>query len=63
MSQVKMGSRWSGGDGKNFVVIGTMIVEGKNWVYYRLEKPVDHQPNEFSCFEESFLSRFNPLPE
>jgi hypothetical protein len=63
MSNIKNGSRWSGGDGRVFVVIGTMIVEGKDWVYYRLEKPVDHMPAEFSCFEESFLSRFRPLPE
>lgn len=63
MSQIKNGSRWSGSDGKVFVVIGTMIVDGKDWVYYRSEKTSDHLPKEFSCYEESFLTRFNPLPE
>jgi hypothetical protein len=26
-----------------------------------LEKQEDHLPNEFSCYEESFLSRFTPI--
>jgi hypothetical protein len=63
MTHIKMGSRWSGGDGKIFTVIGTMIIEDKNWVYYRAEKPKDHHPSEYSCFEESFLARFRSLPE
>lgn len=63
MTQIKNGSRWSGGDEKVFVVIGTMIVEGKDWVYYRLENQKEHLPQEFSCYEESFLIRFRPLPE
>lgn len=60
---IKQGTRWSGSNGKVFVVINTMTLEGKEWVYYRAEQPVDHHPAEFSCYEESFLSRFNPLPE
>lgn len=63
MAEIKNGSRWSGPDGVVFTVIGTMIIEGKNWVYYRSEKNKDHLPKEFSCFEESFLARFRPLPE
>ena len=63
MIQIKNGSKWSGSDGKVFIVIGTMIVEGKSWVYYRSENQKDHMPKEFSCYEESFLSRFTPLPE
>lgn len=63
MIEIKNGSKWSGGDGKVFIVIGTTIVEGKNWVYYRAEKPQAQQPGEFSCFEESFLERFRQVPE
>ena len=63
MTKVCNGSRWWGSDGRVFVVIGTMLVEGKSWVYYRPEKPADHLPSEFSCYEESFLSRFTQLPE
>lgn len=60
---VKNGSRWSSTDGTVFVVIGTMLIEGKDWVYYRAEKPKDHMPDEFSCYQESFVERFSPLPE
>lgn len=63
MAMIKNGSKWSGADGTIMIVLGTMIVEGKDWVYYRLEKPKDHMPNEFSCFRESFLDRFRPLPD
>ena len=61
--EIKNGSKWTDGKGKSFVVIGTMLVEGKSWVYYRLDKPVDHLPQEFSCYEESFISRFTQMPE
>lgn len=63
MSAITMGSRWSGDNDKTFVVIGIMMIEGKSWVHYRSEKPKDGMPSEFSCYEESFLSRFRRLPE
>jgi hypothetical protein len=61
--EVKNGSRWDGASSGVFVVIGSMVIEGKEWIYYRAEKPKDHMPEEFSCYKESFLSRFRPLPE
>jgi len=61
--EIKNGSRWSGADSAIFIVIGSMILEGNEWVYYRAEKPKDHMPEEFSCYKESFLNRFRPLPE
>ena len=54
---IKNGSKWVGSDGRIFIVIGTAEIEGKNWVYYRLENSRD-EPREFSCYEESFLARF-----
>jgi hypothetical protein len=60
---IKQGSKWEGSDGKVFVVISTTVIEGKDWVYYRAEKLQDHMPTEFSCYEESFLSRFRERPE
>jgi hypothetical protein len=60
---IKNGSKWQDSTNRVFIVIGTMIVEGKEWIYYRLEKPEDHLPNEFSCYTESFLTRFLPMPE
>jgi len=61
--EIKNGSRWSGSDGLVFIVIGTMIIEGKDWVYYRADRPKAGMPEEFSCYTESFISRFRPLPE
>ena len=60
---IKQGSKWEGSDGKVCVVISTTVIEGKDWVYYRAEKPQDHMPTEFSCYEESFLARFRERPE
>jgi hypothetical protein len=63
--QIKEGSIWSGGD-KKFRVISVSEVDGHTWVYYR-EEPQRWKPaselKEFSCYQESFISRFNPLPE
>lgn len=61
--EIKNGSRWWANGGRVFVVINTATLEGKDWIYYRAEQPVDHLPAEFSCYQESFLSRFSPLPE
>lgn len=61
--QVKNGSRWSSSDGTVFIVIGTTMIEDKEWVYYRAERPKDHMPEEFSCYAESFTLRFSRLPE
>ncbi len=61
--EIVNGSRWWTSGGQTFVVISTALVEDKEWVYYRTEQPVDHLPKEFSCYKESFLSRFSPLPE
>lgn len=61
--EIKNGSRWAGAEGTVFVVIGTMMIDGKDWVYYRAEKPKDHMPDEFSCYQESFIGRFTKLPE
>ena len=58
---VKEGSRWSSIEGKVFHVIHRIELEGNIWVHYILEDK--NNPKEYSCYEESFLSRFNPLPE
>jgi len=58
---VKEGSRWGSADGKKFHVIHRIEIEGKIWIHYLLEN--GENSIEFSCYEESFLSRFLPLPE
>ena len=58
---VKQGSRWTDNNGKVFYVIDVVQIEGHVWVYYRNESK--DNPNEYSCYIESFLSRFRSLPE
>jgi hypothetical protein len=58
---VKEGSKWWAGDGKVFHVLHRIELEGHVWIHYILEDSKD--PREFSCYEESFLARFSPMPE
>jgi hypothetical protein len=54
---VKEGSKWFSNDMKRFVVLGRIEKNGNVWIHYRSDDPkvgID----EFSCYEESFLSRF-----
>ena len=61
---IKEGSRWDDNRGNMFVVVSIVEVDSHTWVHYRSEKP-GHSgtPQEYSCYQESFLSRFRPLPE
>lgn len=60
---IKDGSKWTGGD-KVFVVLHTVEQEGHTWIHYRSEKAEENgTPREYSCYQESFLSRFRPQPE
>ncbi len=58
---VKEGTRWSAGDGKEFIVIHVIQREGHTWIHYRTDKGAELK--EYSCYEESFVSRFRQLPE
>jgi hypothetical protein len=53
---IEIGSKWKSSDRDTFIVINTVELDGKNWVYYRLEKSPTSK--EYSCYEESFVSRF-----
>ena len=58
---VKVGSIWKDKDCNTFRVINIVNVKGNDWVYYRKEKSSTDQENrEFSCYLESFVSRFTP---
>lgn len=63
--QVKPGSVWAGSDFNKFRVIDVVDVDGKTWVHYRNEVNGWDQSsaNEYSCYLESFVSRFRILPE
>ncbi len=51
------GSRWVSRDGssREFTIIDVKDVEGHTWVHYRDN---NSPPKEYSCYLESFLSRF-----
>jgi hypothetical protein len=62
---IKDGSVWTSSDRTKFIVIHTVELEGKTWVHYRLhdtKKPA-LECKEYSCYEESFVSRFTESPE
>ena len=59
---IKQGSRWTGNDhSKKFIVLHEIEQDGHDWIHYRDEK--GDPPTEYSCYRDSFLSRFTPLPE
>jgi hypothetical protein len=61
---IKQGSRWTSYDSKVFVVMSIVETDSHTWIHYRSEKPgVSGTPQEYSCYQESFESRFRPLPE
>jgi len=60
---ITKGSIWQSNDGRKFQVISEIEVEGNSWVHYRRIDSEYDEPKEFSCYTESFLSRFSKLPE
>ena len=60
---IKQGSKWDDGNGKVFRVIQVVEVEGHIWIHYINDHLLENQNREYSCYQESFLSRFTPLPE
>ena len=61
--QVKEGSRWSGNEGTQFHVLSVVELEGHTWIHYIKENAREDTTREYSCYIESFLSRFRPIPE
>jgi hypothetical protein len=58
---VKVGSRWSGNEGKQFLVLAEVYLDDGVWIHYR--EITDHEsPREYSCYRDSFLSRFSICP-
>ena len=60
---IEHGSLWQSADGSQFQVIAEVIIEGNSWVHYRRINSEYEEPKEFSCYTESFLSRFHQLPK
>lgn len=54
-----VGSKWAGNDRKVFYIKAIVDIEGHTWVHYG-EYGTDR---EYSCYRESFLSRFTSIPD
>ena len=59
---IRQGSKWSNTNGQKFHVIHVIELEGHTWVHYIKENAPEDSNREYSCYEESFLSRFKELP-
>jgi hypothetical protein len=61
---IKEGSCWSSSQGNVFQVISRIEIDNHAWVYYRNYRgKIEDEVKEYSCYEESFLARFQELPE
>jgi hypothetical protein len=60
---VKVGSKWVGNENNIFRVIHVVELENHTWIHYIKENVPEDSTREYSCYEESFLSRFRSLPE
>ena len=61
---VKEGSKWVGiSDDNKFHVIHVIELDGHTWVHYIRENAPEDSNREYSCYLESFLSRFRSIPE
>jgi|688.fasta_scaffold26127_2 hypothetical protein len=60
--EIERGSVWTSYDGRTFQVITETHIEGHDWIHYRRIDSEYDEPKEFSCYKESFLSRFTKLP-
>lgn len=60
---IKQGSKWIAAN-ERFVVLSIVEQDGHTWIHYRSEKVSESgTPREYSCYQESFLSRFRSIPE
>lgn len=59
---VKVGSKWMGNENNRFRVIHVIEIEGNTWVHYIKENASEDFNREYSCYEESFLTRYREVP-
>ncbi len=60
---IKQGSKWVGNGDHIFRVIHVIDLEGHTWIHYIKENAPEDSDREYSCYEDSFLSRFRELPD
>ena len=59
---VKVGSKWMGNDNNRFRVIHVIELDDHTWIHYMKDNAPEESTREYSCYEESFLSRFREVP-
>jgi len=63
VNMIKKDSKWNDGGGKIFRILDIVQIEGHTWIHYIKENAQDGENREYSCYLESFLSRFTQMPE
>jgi hypothetical protein len=61
--KIEAGSIWSSAGGVHFCVISEVHVDDHDWIYYRMIDKETEEAKEFSCYKDSFLSRFYQVPK
>jgi hypothetical protein len=56
------GSKWVSQDGIRFRVLSTIWLDDGHWVHY-IKESTGSEAREYSCYVESFLSKFTEIPE
>lgn len=59
---VKVGSKWVGNGNDRFRVLHVIELEGHTWIHYIKDNATEDSNREYSCYEESFLTRFREIP-
>ena len=61
VNSIVPGSKWFANNFEKFQVINVTEIEGHTWVYYRKFNSDPEEIREYSCYIESFLSRFSKI--
>ena len=59
---IKVGSKWVGNENNIFRVIHVIELDDHTWIHYIKDNAPEDLNREYSCYEESFLSRFRQVP-
>ena len=59
---IKVGSKWVGNENNIFRVIHVIELDDHTWIHYIKDNAPEDSNREYSCYEESFLSRYREIP-
>jgi len=55
-------TKWVDSNGKEYRVLSRTVLDGNVWIHYIRDAKNQDDIKEYSCYEESFLSRFRQIP-